>query len=248
MSRISVELVPREEDLLLQDFHTVRQVLPESELINIPDLMRMRLRSWDAAATLYKAGASHVIPHIRAIDVASGQELPCVNQPDVTEILVVEGDPPEDSGRVTYPNSSVDIIRRYQKEAPHLKVYAAFDPYRRAPYLELDALQLKREAGAVGFFTQPIFDLRMFDLCARWLENDQVFWGVSPVIGEKSRAYWQRVNHVVFPRDFSYTLEANIAFAQSVLDVVLRQGSNVYLMPLRVDIAKYLGGLEISGA
>lgn len=86
--------------------------------------------------------------------------------------------------------------------------------------------------------------MRMLELSASWLENDCVFWGISPVIGPKSRAYWERVNHVVFPQDFEPSLEANIAFAREVLRFAVEQGDNAYLMPLRVDLAAYLGPLR----
>ncbi|XAO71432.1 MAG: methylenetetrahydrofolate reductase [Acetobacteraceae bacterium] len=243
MTRISIELVPRDAASLRQDFETVRRALPQAGLINIPDLTRMEMRSWEAAHLLKREGDVPVIPHIRAIDIAPDAPLPCAHQSGINEILVVEGDPPADPSRPTYPNDSVGIIRRYQREAPHLEVYAAFDPYRRAPYQELEAVKRKIDASAVGFFTQPLFDLPMLELCARWLEGQSVFWGVSPVVSEKSRAYWENVNHVVFARDFDASLSANIAFAQKMLDFVKREKSNIYFMPLRIDLAAYLGGL-----
>ncbi|MEE8657627.1 Methylenetetrahydrofolate reductase [Acetobacteraceae bacterium EV16G] len=243
MTRISIELVPRDAASLRQDFDTARRTLPQAGLVNIPDLTRMKMRSWEAAQLLNEAGNVPVIPHIRAIDIAPNAPLPCVQQSGIDEILVVEGDPPADPSRPTYPHGSVDIIRRYQREAPHLKVYAAFDPYRRAPYQELEAVKRKIDAGAVGFFTQPLFDLPALELCARWLEGQTVFWGVSPVVSEKSRAYWENVNHVVFARDFDASLSANIAFAQKMLDFVIREKSNIYFMPLRIDLDAYLGAL-----
>lgn len=244
MTRISIELVPRSASALQQDYDVACRSLPAAGLINIPDLTRMSLRSWEAAKLINTTSERQIIPHIRAIDIAPGASLPCAQQSGIKEILVVEGDRPDDLSRPFYDNSSIDVIQRYRREAPHLKVFAAFDPYRRAPYLELEAVKRKIDAGAVGFFTQPLFDCRMLELCARWLEDQTVFWGVSPVISEKSRAYWENVNHVIFSKSFDYSLDANIAFAQSVLDFVAREKGNIYLMPLRVDLAAYLGGLK----
>ncbi|AOX15784.1 methylenetetrahydrofolate reductase [Kozakia baliensis] len=244
MSRIAVELVPRDNETLLRDFEVVRETAPEVSAINLPDLLRMPVRSWEGAATLRAAGPLPIIPHVRAIDIAPGAPLPGAEDEGLREVLIIAGDPPPDETHRVYPNTSEEIIARYRREAPHLTVYGAFDPYRRAPYQELEALQRKRDAGASGFFTQPLFDRRLLELSASWLEKDTVFWGVSPVIGPKSRAYWERVNHVVFPSDFEPTLDANIAFAREVLQFARARNDNAYLMPLRVDLAKYLTPLR----
>ena len=248
MSRLSIELIPRGGEALLRDDAVVRDVLPDVTDINIPDLLRLPLRSWQAVRALREHGAGAAslngIPHIRAIDIDPDRPLPGADDPVLREILVIAGDPPQDMGHRTWPNTTVDIIGRYRRELPHLKVYAAFDPYRRAPYRELEDIRRKKAAGACGFFTQPLFDRRMLELSASWLEDETVFWGVSPVIGPKSRAYWERVNRVVFPRDFNPSLQANIAFAQDVLRFARERGDSAYLMPVKVDLATYLAPLQ----
>jgi len=244
MSRIAVELVPRDEEVLRRDAGVARALMPSASVINVPDLTRYPVRSWEAASILRRDGFADVVPHIRAIDIPPGGALPGADDPELREVLVIAGDPPVDPEARVYDNTSAEIIARYRREAPHLTVYAAFDPYRRAPYQELEDLARKRDAGAQGFFTQPLFDRRMLDLSMAWLEGDTVFWGVSPVIGPKSRAYWERVNHVVFPRDFDPSLEANIGFAREVLSAVRARGDSAYLMPLRVKLENYLPPLE----
>ncbi|GBR54890.1 5,10-methylenetetrahydrofolate reductase [Acetobacter pomorum] len=243
LSRLSVELIPRSAEALAADVATVKATFPVADTLNIPDLMRFPLRSWDAAALVHPQ-FGNVIPHIRAIDIAPNAPLPGVDQPGLEEILVVHGDPPADLSHRTYPNSTESIIRRYRQEAPHLKVYAAFDPYRRAPWKELEDVARKKEAGAIGFFTQPVFDMKLFDLCREWLQNECVFWGLSPVIGPKSRSYWETTNHVVFPHDFSPTLEANIQFAQTVLKELAQEKGKAYLMPVRIKLEHYLPALR----
>jgi methylenetetrahydrofolate reductase (NADPH) len=244
MTRISVELVPRDEARLREDAAAVRTLMPGASLLNVPDLTRFPLRAWDAAALLRGEGFADVIPHIRAIDIAPGAPLPGADDPDLREVLVVAGDPPADPAQRVWPNTATDIIGRYRRELPHLAVYAAFDPYRRAPQHELSEIARKRDAGACGFFTQPLFDRAMLDICMSWLRDETVFWGLSPVIGPKSRAYWERTNRVVFPGDFEPTIEANIAFAQDVLRVVRERGDSAYLMPLRVKLENYLPPLQ----
>lgn len=242
LSRLSVELIPRSAEALAADVATVKATFPAADTLNIPDLMRFSLRSWDAAA-LVRPQFGNVIPHIRAIDIAPDAPLPGADQPGLEEILVVHGDPPADLSHRTYPNSTESIIRRYRREAPHLKVYAAFDPYRRAPWKELEDVARKKEAGAIGFFTQPVFDLKLFDLCREWMQGECVFWGLSPVIGPKSRSYWETTNHIVFPRDFSPTLDANIQFAQTVLKELAQEKGKAYLMPVRIKLEQYLPAL-----
>ena len=243
LSRLSVELIPRSAEALAADVATVKATFPAADTLNIPDLMRFPLRSWDAAA-LVRPQFGNVIPHIRAIDIAPDAPLPGADQPGLEEILVVHGDPPADLSHRTYPNSTESIIRRYRREAPHLKVYAAFDPYRRAPWKELEDVARKKEAGAIGFFTQPVFDLKLFDLCREWMQGECVFWGLSPVIGPKSRSYWETTNHIVFPRDFSPTLDANIQFAQTVLKELAQEKGKAYLMPVRIKLEQYLPALQ----
>lgn len=239
LARLSVELIPRSSDALLDDVASVKALFPAADTLNVPDLMRFPLRSWDAAS-LVRPQFPRVIPHVRAIDIAPGGPLPGANQPGVEELLVVHGDPPADLSHRTYPNSTESIIRRYRKEAPHLRIYAAFDPYRRAPWRELEDIARKKDAGAEGFFTQPVFDLKLFDLCREWLRDETVFWGLSPVIGPRSRSYWETTNHVVFPKDFEPTLDANIRFAQTVLRCLSQEKGRAYLMPLRVKLDQYL--------
>ena len=239
LSRLSVELIPRSTEALLDDVASVKALFPAADTLNVPDLMRFPLRSWDAAA-LIRPHFARVVPHIRAIDIAPDAPLPGADQPRLEEVLVVHGDPPADLSHRTYPNSTESIIRRYKKEAPHLRIYAAFDPYRRAPWQELEDVARKKEAGAEGFFTQPVFDLKLFDLCHEWLRDETVFWGLSPVIGPRSRSYWETTNHVVFPKDFEPTLEANIHFAQTVLRHLSQEKGRAYLMPLRVKLDQYL--------
>ena len=245
LARLSVELVPRSAEALLEEVHAVRTLMPAADTLNVPDLTRFPLRSWEAAR-LAQPVYGRVIPHIRAIDIAPDAPLPGADQPDLQEILIVHGDPPADLSRRTYPNSTESVIRRYRREAPHLRLYAAFDPYRRAPWQELEDVARKKEAGASGFFTQPVFDRRLFDLCREWMRDECVFWGLCPVIGPRARSYWETTNHVVFPHDFSPTLDANIAFASAVLKELSDDAGHAYLMPVRVKLEQYLPPLMAS--
>ncbi len=243
MTRISVELIPRDKNHILNNIKQVKEYFPIADTINIPDLMRFTLRSWDAFQITFPF-YTHSIPHIRAIDINPNLPLPGHDLENLQEILIIQGDPPSDFNKHTYPNTTESILRRYRKELPHIKLYAAFDPYRRSPKEELEHISSKEDAGACGFFTQPIFDEKMLELCMDWLHNKTVFWGLSPVIGPKSKSYWEVTNKVIFPHHFETSLQANINFAKRALQKVKEMNQNAYLMPLRVKLTSYLPPLQ----
>ncbi len=243
--RISIELVPRGEAELQADALTVRTVMPAANAFNIPDIMRFPLRSWQACA-LTRTILPASIPHIRAIDIPPGDELAigdAVVAAGLSEILVIKGDPPSDLSRRTYPNTSEAIIRRFKRHNPGLRVYAAFDPYRQGFRDEMTEIERKLDAGADGFFTQPLFDLRLLEISAEMLRGHCVFWGIAPVLGARSQAYWETTNRIVFPSAFVPTLEWNRSFAIAAVEMIRSLEANVYFMPIKVDLAKYLGEL-----
>jgi methylenetetrahydrofolate reductase (NADPH) len=243
--RLSVELVPRSAAELVSDALIVKTALPAATALNLPDLTQFPMRSWEACEVTSRIVPAS-IPHLRAIDFGTGEAEEVaqrVLQAGLREVLVVRGDPPHDLSRRTYPNTSEDVIRRLKHSFPELVVYGAYDPYRGGFREELEAVKRKVDAGADGFFTQPIFDLHLLRVCADMLHGLNVFWGIAPVLGEKSRAYWEVTNKVVFPQAFEPTLAWNTAFARRALDLVSEAGGNAYLMPIRVDLRKYLAEL-----
>jgi methylenetetrahydrofolate reductase (NADPH) len=243
--RISVELVPRDEGTLLREAVLLRDRFPCVGQLNIPDLLRFPLRSWEACRLTH----THFpvsIPHIRAMDLPADGALSEVEQilgKGFSEVLVVSGDQPQAEARRSDPTNAVTVIRRLKREWPNLKVYAAYDPYRQGMRAECAYAEEKLEAGADGFFTQPFFDLRLLELHAELLADHTVFWGLTPVTTESSRAYWAKSNHVIFPRDFAPTLEWNQRFARCALEFLRGAGGNVYFMPIRVDLERYLDGI-----
>jgi methylenetetrahydrofolate reductase (NADPH) len=59
----------------------------------------------------------------------------------------------------------------------------------------------------------------------------------------RSKDYWDNLNNAIFPPDFEPTLEWNRGFARKALEFSQRTDSSLYFMPIRVDLAKYLGGI-----
>ncbi len=247
MKRISVELVPRSEETLREELKLLKEQITSIDLINIPDLLRYDMRSWEGAAiagSLFPAA----MPHIRAMDINLEAPLPMagyLRAHEIHEVLVIEGDVPQDMKHTVYPTVTTDVIRKFRQEMPGVRVYAGIDQYRGSMRQEQYRIRRKLQAGAAGFFTQPFFDMRYLEMYADMLAGLEIYWGVSPILSERSQSYWERKNSVVFPRDFAPTLAWSIAFSKRVLDFAERQGDSIYLMPIKSNLTEYLSGVFV---
>jgi methylenetetrahydrofolate reductase (NADPH) len=245
VKKISIELVPRDATSLQQELQLLHRHFPAIDTTNIPDLLKFRLRSWQACRQA-RAFLPHAIPHLRAIDFDLEQPFPLretFRESGIDTVLVIAGDQPQDMSRRTFRTSSVSLIRALKQQAPELRVFAGIDPYRSGFKEELDYVRSKVDAGADGFFTQPFFDRRLLDIWFDLLPGLEVFWGVSPVVSARSKDYWENLNNAIFPPDFEPTLEWNRRFARDVLAFSEQTGANLYFMPIRVDLVEYLSGI-----
>lgn len=245
MSEISIELVPRNETSLRKELQLLKDHFPSVNRINIPDILRFDMRSWDGCAI---AGEffPNTIPHLRAIDFDPNKPIQidtALCKKEVEAVLVITGDPPQDMSHKCYRTSCLEMIRRIKRELPQIKIYAGMDPYRNGIKEEIDYVMAKLDAGAEAFFTQPFFDLRLMEIYQGFMQDCTVYWGVSPVLTENNRNYWENKNNAVFPPDFAATLEWNRDFAKNALQFANSHGDNVYFMPIRTDIVAYLDGI-----
>ncbi|MBF0162111.1 MAG: methylenetetrahydrofolate reductase [Magnetococcales bacterium] len=248
-TRISIELVPRDAETLREELRVVRESFASVNVINLPDLPRFPLRSWDGCA-IAKAFFPHTIPHIRALDIPVDAPLLLperLRAQGIGEILLVTGDPPAHGQPPANASTVLQAIRRFKEAMPELRVYAALDPYRQGFQKEYDYLQQKLAAGADGVFSQPFFDLRLMEMHGEMLAalsaTMPVFFGVSPVTSETSRAYWEKRNQVPFPRHFEPTLAWNQAFARQALAFARSTQTHIYFMPIRTNVVHYLEGI-----
>jgi methylenetetrahydrofolate reductase (NADPH) len=256
---ISLEAVPRSREALAE---TVKASVdfPSIRIINVPDLARFELRSWEACGILGELRSTPAficMPHLRARDFDPEKPFPhtaCFRSLGIDRVLVIAGDAEAAadgacSGGVRVAGSgiwetpTIPFIKKLRAEMPELSVYAAFDPYRSNIRYELDYLRAKEEAGAAGFFSQPFFDLRLLEIYAEYLEGRDVYWGISPVLSGKNRNYWESRNRAIFPKSFRPDLLWNVDFGRRVLDFCEERGFNLYLMPIKVDLKTYLSGL-----
>ncbi|MDJ0868778.1 MAG: methylenetetrahydrofolate reductase [Myxococcota bacterium] len=245
MTGISLELVPRSPEAVAAELRLVAEAFPHVDTVNIPDLLRFPLRSWEACR-LAKQFVTRAIPHLRAMDFAADAAFPLTDflrGAEIDSVLVVSGDPPQDMTHRVFPTGPVELIRRLKAEAPGLRVYAGFDPYRSGAQDELEYARAKLDAGADGFFSQPFFDLRLIEVWAELLAGREVWWGVSPVLSARTRRYWETKNRAFFPASFTPTWDWNRAFAAAALQWVRDTGANLYFMPIRADLRRYLEGI-----
>lgn len=242
MNQILLEVVPRDVSVVLQEVSFVKNNFNQITGINIPDLLRFENRSWDVASVV-RPIFPNVIPHIRAIDFDLDNCEPLVKtlqQSQVPSVVVIKGDPPTDMSKQVYPTTSIKLIKKLKKEIQHLKVYAAVDQYRVGIKDEFDYIEMKKDAGADGFLTQPFFDMRLVDIFTEKLKGMEVYIGVSPVVTDKSQSYWESRNRAYFPREFRPSLEWNVKFAKDVITYCSENGMNAYLMPIRIKLEEYL--------
>ena len=245
MKRVSVELVPRDEASLRGELKLLQRHQDRIDVINIPDLLRFEIRSWQGAA-MAEDYFPQVMPHIRAMDIDLSQELPMkeyLRMHDIREVLVIEGDPPQRMNHAVYPTESTDVIRKFREEMPEVTVYAGIDQYRSSMRDELYRIHRKVQAGAAGFFTQPFYDMRFLEIYADMMAGMDVYWGVSPVMNTASQSYWERKNNVVFPSSFRPDLSWSIAFSHQVMEWAEQRDASVYLMPIRTNLEAYLEGV-----
>ena len=243
--RVSVELIPRNPEALAAQLDEVERYLPSVDTINIPDVLRFPVRSWRGCA-IASERFDHAIPHLRAMDIDLATPFPhgaLFARHGIDEVLVVAGDAPADMAHPVYGSSSLDVIRKLQREHPELTVYAAVDPYRQGFLREREYAVRKLEAGASGLFTQPFFDVRLMEIYAELLPETSIFWGVTSVTSERSMRYWRTRNQAIFPPDFEPTLAWNRAFAAKAHAFAAERGDNIYFMPIRSSVRDYLEGI-----
>lgn len=241
---VSFEIVPRDQTALQEQVSFIEKDLPFVDTINVPDLLRLPIRSWEAGARIDKQRYSF-IPHFRAIDfnIKETRLQSIVEQYQLDKILLVSGDPPPDMSHRVYDTSVVSLISRIRNDFPEIKIFAGFDPYRWSVKQEKHYIDQKFDAGADFILSQPFFDMRFLQIYSDFLPHEKIYWGVSPVVTEKSQAYWEKMNHAVFPASFEPTYEWNTRFAQQVIEHCRQIGGNLYFMPIRINLEKYFAPL-----
>ena len=238
---ILVELVPRDDKVFKAEAENVASFSQVSG-INVPDVLRLPTRSYDAVGQLLEMGIDGV-PHIRCIDNPVEKTVDIISKlvdQGLKRVLLISGDAPTNISAKTYPVTTVEAIDAVKKRHPNLKVYGALDPYRTSFKKELQYCNAKKRAGADGFFSQPFFDPDLARIYAEQLEGSELFMGISPVTSENSLNYWKTRNNVIFPKRFKTTLVFNCELGKEIVNIARAHNQNVYLMPIKTPVIEYL--------
>lgn len=246
MMNISFEIVPRTQAAFLEQYRFVQSLGTGINFINVPDIQRFNIRSWQVHDQINRQ-QYRFIPHLRAIDFKlEGDELfRIIEDNQLSDLLLVSGDPPEGLKRAFYNTDVVDLIRVLKRRYPTLNLYAGFDPHRQGLQAECDYIQRKRDAGVTGFFSQPFFDIRMVEIYAEQLQGVDTYIGLSPITTSASMHYWEVKNKVRFPAGFRPDYDWNIEFANQTLSLAAQAGLHIYFMPIRIDLPAYFSRLAL---
>jgi methylenetetrahydrofolate reductase (NADPH) len=232
-----------------EQYQFVQNLGAAVNVINVPDIQRFSIRSWELGAHIDR-GKFRFIPHFRAIDfsLTDGALFQIIEERQLTEVLVVSGDPPEGLKRSFYNTDVLSLIRALKQRFPELGIYAGFDPHRQGLQDECDYIQRKIDAGARGFFSQPFYDTRLIEIYAEHLQGLDIFIGISPITNPASKNYWEIKNKVKFPANFQPDLDWNVEFANQVIANAANSGFNIYFMPIKINLDSYFSRINLACA
>lgn len=244
--KFSFEIVPRTEQAFDQQYNFVSTLGEAISMINVPDIQRFDIRSWETGTKIDRTKHSF-IPHFRATDFSlqSGDIFRIIEENQLDHVLLVSGDPPEGIKREYHHTSVLDLIRVVKQEYPNITIHAGFDPHRNGLQEECDYVERKKDAGASSFFSQPFYDLRLIDIYAEHLQDVETFIGLSPITTMSSMNYWEIKNKVKFPASFRAEYDWNIDFSNRVIAMAKDVGFNIYFMPIKINLEEYFGKLDL---
>ena len=239
---VFLELVPNHLDTLLSESQWALSSFNKINGINVPDILRIKHRSYDASQHLAKEQIT-TIPHLRLCDFSVDHLLSLCNTlliNNITQILLISGDPPPNPLQPIFKHNIIDIIKLISTTYPKITIYAGHDPYRQSLKDEFEYSEKKLSAGAKGLFTQPIFNIHLAQILLKQCLPCEWFIGISPVLTEKSMNYWVTRNNVVFPPDFKLSLDYNVKLSKNIIQLCEESKQHNYIMPIKSDIKSYL--------
>lgn len=237
---IFLELVPRDIQVLVDQAACFLNTHPQLTGINIPDIKRLPHRSLTVADTLLQEGMP-ALPHIRTQDASIETHIRTIEtlyQRGLKQVLLISGDPVKQGD--TYDTTPIMLTRALRERFSDLIIYCGIDPYRSSFTAEYTYAQEKLAAGANGLFSQPFFDLALLEQYSVAFPKNTLFAGISPVLTQETKVYWENINRVCFPASFEFDLNYNVSFAKDILTMTKQYKQHAYLMPIRMDTQQYL--------
>jgi methylenetetrahydrofolate reductase (NADPH) len=243
--KISFEIVPRTPQAFDDQYRFALSLGESISMINVPDIQRFDIRSWDTAKKINR-NVHQFVPHFRATDFSleSGKLFEIIEENELDHVLLVSGDPPEGMRKV-HNTYVLDLISAVHKRFPKITIHAGFDPHRSGLQDECDYVFRKVDAGASSFFSQPFYDTRLIEIYAEHLQGIDTFIGLSPITTTASKNYWEVKNKVKFPNAFKAEYDWNINFSNQVIAMARDMDFNIYFMPIRIDLESFFGKLNL---
>lgn len=237
---ISFELVPRTLESINKQLSIVEK-FDFIDTINIPDIARLDIRSYDIKVK----SNYNFFPHIRATDFNLNENrlFDIIEENELKKVLIISGD---NGAPSKFNTTTLKTIEAIKDRYPDIIVSAGFDQYRGSLKKEKEYCLDKLHAGADYLMSQPFFDKELLNIYLDFIPASQMFIGISPVITEKSKAYWENINSVVFPKSFNLGCDWNIDFAKEILALSKKIHSNIYFMPIAIDLEEYLAKFSSS--
>ena len=242
---IFLELVPRNTDNLLSIASSALEKHSQITGINIPDIKRIDIRSYDAVEFLLQHNIT-ALPHIRAQDMSIETHLRTIEKlinKGLKQVLIITGDPIKSQSIPAFNTTTLELVSALKKRFSSLIVYCGIDAYRQEESIELDYADKKLQAGADGFFSQPFFDIHLAESYLKRFKSCEFFVGIAPVTKQSSYDYWVSVNKVSFPSEFQLDLAYNCNLAKRLIDLANSYNQHSYLMPIKTPVASYLEGI-----
>ena len=176
-----------------------------ADLITVADcpVARARIDSSLMACKLHRELGVNAMPHMTCRDRnlnATQALLLGLCAEGVDKVLVVTGDPipaaSRDEVKSVYNFNSRKLIRYIEGlnqtllPAP-LRIFGALNVNVRNFDVQLDLARQKEEAGAVGFFTQPVLDERGLEnlMRARELLHGKLLGGIMPIVSKRNALF-----------------------------------------------------------
>ncbi|NOR71523.1 MAG: methylenetetrahydrofolate reductase, partial [Methylomarinum sp.] len=110
--KFSFEIVPRTYQAFEEQYQFVSTLGESISMINVPDIQRFDIRSWDTGKKVDRS-KHQFVPHFRASDFSleSGDIFRIIEENELDHVLLVSGDPPEGIKREFHNTSVLDLIR-----------------------------------------------------------------------------------------------------------------------------------------
>jgi len=239
---VYLELIPNNLNTLLKEAKWALSNFKCINTINIPDILQIKIRSYDAAIYLEEHNIK-TLPHIRVIDFSVPELIKLCQKlisKNIHQILLINGDPPPNQIQPIHKHNMPTIIQLIKKECPNLIIYAICDPYRQDLLTEINYCNEKISAGASGLFTQPIFTPHLSYILLEQLQHSKLFIGLSPVLSKKTYNYWVSRNNALFSPTFKITLKNNIIINKEIMKICKQYKQSNYIMPITTPLESYL--------